>query len=326
MSGSGQVLSSDAIAALVDAAREGRLPDEAAAPQRRRRMRAVDFTRPTKFTSDQERRLKRGLEAFCRTASTRLSAELRVPLELEVINVSQLTWANAHSQVPSGSIMAIAEAHPIGTRMMLSAESSLVLGAIELLLGGTELSEVRERRLTDIDWALARHFFDRMLAQLSVIWTDLAELELAVAQLETHLETAQMVPVSEPTLALTIEARLDGVSSTLALLLPWRAIAPVADRFAARDDHSATRGAGEVETVRRAVGRVDMSLRAEVAAIELPIEQVLALQPGDVLSLGAPAEAGVTLFADKVPVHRAKPGRSGSRRAVQVTERVRRSA
>jgi flagellar motor switch protein FliM len=59
-----------------------------------------------------------------------------------------------------------------------------------------------------------------------------------------------------------------------------------------------------------------------VASIELPIEEVLALQAGDVLRLDAPAEGGVTLFADKVPVHRAKPGRSGSRRAVQVIERV----
>jgi len=32
----------------------------------------------------------------------------------------------------------------------------------------------------------------------------------------------------------------------------------------------------------------------------------------------APAEGGVTLYADKVPVHRAKPGRSGARRAVQI--------
>jgi flagellar motor switch protein FliM len=65
-------------------------------------------------------------------------------------------------------------------------------------------------------------------------------------------------------------------------------------------------------------------VRAEVASVELPIEQVLALQPGDVLSLAAPADGGVTLFADKVPVHRAKPGRSGSRRAVQIVDRVRR--
>ena len=53
---------------------------------------------------------------------------------------------------------------------------------------------------------------------------------------------------------------------------------------------------------------------------------MLALQPGDVLRLDAPAEAGVTLFADKVPVHRAKPGRSGSRRAVQITDRVEEAA
>ena len=322
MSGGGQVLSADAIAALVDAARAGRLPEEPDAPQRRRRMRAVDFTRPTKFTSEQERRFKRGLEAFCRTASTRLSAELRMPLELEVINTTQLTWSNAHGQIPSGSITALVECAPIGTRMMLSAEPGLVLGAIELLLGGTDLADIGERRLTDIDWALARHFYERLLAQMSVIWTDMARVELSVAQLEMHLETAQMVPVSEPTLTLTMEARLNGVSSTLALLLPWSAIAPVADRFAARDDAAAGRGEGEVENVRRAVGRVDMTVRAEVAAVELPIEQVLALQPGDVLRLNAPADAGVTVYADKVPVHRGKPGRSGSRRAVQVSGRV----
>jgi flagellar motor switch protein FliM len=322
---SGQVLSADAIAALVDAARDGRLPEDSPVPQRRRRMRAVDFTRPTKFTSDQERRLRRSLEAFCRTASTRLSAELRVPLELEVINASQLTWANAHAQVVPGSIDAIAEVKPLGTRLVMSAEQALVLGAIELLLGSTDISEQRERRLSDIDWALARHFFERLLSQLSVIWTDMVELELGVMQLETHLETAQMVSVSEPTLTFTLEARFNGVSSTVNLLLPWSAIAPVADRFAARDD-APDRGAEEIRQVRRAVGGVDVTVRAEVASIELPIEQVLALQPGDVLRLGAPAEAGVTLYADKVPVHKAKPGRSGSRRAVQVTERVGRIA
>ena len=107
---SGQVLSPDAIAALVEAAKEGRLPEESAADRsRQRRMRTVDFTRPTKFTADQERRIKRALETFCRTASTRLSAELRMPLELEVINVSQLTWGNAHAQVPPRSVSCLVE-------------------------------------------------------------------------------------------------------------------------------------------------------------------------------------------------------------------------
>ena len=60
-------------------------------------------------------------------------------------------------------------------------------------------------------------------------------------------------------------------------------------------------------------------MRAEVASVHLPIEAVLALKPGDVLNLQTPTDSGVTLFADKVPVHQGRPGRSGARRAVQVT-------
>jgi flagellar motor switch protein FliM len=318
----GQVLSPDAIAALVEAAKEGRLPEESASDRgRQRRMRTVDFTRPTKFTSDQERRIRRALETFCRTASTRLSAELRMPLELEVISVSQLTWGNAHAQVPPRSVSGLIEVPDVTTRMLLSAELNLVLSAIELLLGGAAAGDgapQRDRRLTDIDWALARHFLDRLVAQLSIVWQDITDVELGVAALDMHLETAQTAPVSEPTLALTIEARLERDSSTLALLLPFSAIAPVAHRFSSRDDV-----AGEDDrpaaAVRDAVGRVEMTVRAEVAAVDLPIEQVLGLQPGDVLKLDALAADGVTLYADAVPMHRGLPGRSGGRRAVQVT-------
>jgi flagellar motor switch protein FliM len=319
---SGQVLSADAIAALVDAARDGRLPEEPRPSARRRRMRPVDFSRPTKFTAEQERRLKRAMEAFCRTAGTRLSAELRVPIELEMIDTSQLTWRDAHAQVPGSSIAAVAEASPIGTKLLLSSELSLVLGAIELLLGGSAAKAVPERRLTDIDWSLARHFFERILAQLSVIWQDMANVELSLDGLDMHMEQAQLVAVSEPTLSITMEARLDGGSSTMALLLPWTSVAPVVEGFASREDVTANRGEDEARSVRRAVGRVGVSVRAEVAAREMAIEDVLALKPGDVLRLNAPADAGITLFADKVPVHRGKPGRSGSRRAAQVSGRI----
>src|SRR5207244_3047832 len=80
----------------------GRLPVGSAPPglTRSRWLRTVDFTRPTKFSTDQERRLRRVHEGFCRAASTRLAAEHRIPLDLEVIEISQLTWSDAHALVP----------------------------------------------------------------------------------------------------------------------------------------------------------------------------------------------------------------------------------
>jgi flagellar motor switch protein FliM len=300
-------MSEDAIAALVDAAKDGRPADETPSPARRRRMHAVDFTRPTKFSADQERRISRAMEAVCRTATSRLSAELRAPLELEVISTTQLTWTNAHSQVPEDALSAIVHVKPVGTRLLMCGEQGLILGAIELLAGSSDLSGVKPRRLTD-----------RVLAQMTVIWSDLFQLEVSVDELDAHMETAQMAPVSEPTLAITLEARLAGTSSTLTMLLPWATIAPVIERFSGRDDMAEV-GHGDTLSVRRAVGGVQVAVRAEVAAVQLPIEVVLALKPGDVLPLNAPADGGVTLYADRVAVHRARPGRSGGRRAVQIT-------
>jgi flagellar motor switch protein FliM len=155
-----------------------------------------------------------------------------------------------------------------------------------------------------------------------MIWTDVAGLELKLDAVDSHMETAQMVSVSEPTLSLMMEARLQGTSATLALLIPWSAIAPVANLFAAREETTGSQNEHDRSSVRRAVGNVEMQLRAEVAAVEMPIEAVLALREGDLLRLNAPASGGVTLYADKVPVQIGKPGRSGSRRAVQVTGRV----
>ena len=176
--------------------------------------------------------------------------------------------------------------------------------------------------MTDIDQALGRHFFERLLAQLTLIWTDVAGLSLTLETVDQHMETAQMVSVSEPTLSFMMEARLSGLSATLALLIPWSAIAPVADQFAAREDRRGARSDDDAASVRRAVGDVEMTVRAEVASVAMPIEAVLALKEGDLLRLNAPAAGGITLYADKVPVHTGRPGRSGSRRAVQVTGHI----
>jgi len=319
---SGESLTPEQIAALVEAAKNGELQDDAPAAVQRRspRLRTVNFARPTKFTSDQERRLSRSLESFCRTASTRLSAELRVPIELEVIASTQLTWSAAQGQLPANSVCAVVEAQPIDTRLLLSAELPFVLCALEALLGASPDHAPKERRLTEIDWALSRRLFATMLGQLSMIWKDAADVELALGSLEGSTENAHVAPFSEPTLQLTVEARIARTSSTLSLLIPYCAIAPVAAAFSQRDGAGpVTEDADAADALDNALRGVEITMRAEVADTHMSVEEVLALRPGDVVRLDGQVASGVTVFADQVAVHRARPGRSGSKRAVQIT-------
>lgn len=312
-----ELLQPDQIAAMFDAAKQGNLPEGSGGGQRRgARLRAVDFSRPTKFTADHQRRISRAIDTFNATASTRMSAELRARIELETINTAQLTWSAANAQLIDGTIAVTLSAHPIGTRLLLTAEQPLVLGAIECLLGGIADKQPKERRMSDIDWALAHRFIESVVTQLSMMFMDLAGVTLEVDELDIHSDTSQVAVVSEPTFVLMIECRMNKQSSTMSLLIPWAAIEPVADRIAGRDD--ADPEVARASGIGRALTMAEVTLRAEVAAVSLPIEQILSLAPGSIIRLGVKAGDGVSLFAENVKLGRAQPGCNGARRAVQI--------
>jgi flagellar motor switch protein FliM len=316
---SGDLLNEDQIAKLFDQAAKGKLSsNEVKVPGRRARgLRTIDFQHPTKFTADQERRIKRALEQFCRTANRRLSAELRVDVELEVIDVMQLTWFNAHAQIPYDSICGVIDGgEQSETRMLLSAEQSLVLNFVERLLGGTQAA--RERKLTDIDLVVARRFFSALTEELSLVWEELSRSELALLRLDSQPESANVASASEPTLALVMEGRLERLSTTVVLLVPYRSAGSFVNSFGGSAEDG--RDPRIAEAVDAALREVAVPVRAEVAATTLLLEEVLALRPGDVLNFNSPVSDGITLMADKVPVHRVQPGRTGRWRAVQVVE------
>jgi flagellar motor switch protein FliM len=307
-------LSDDAIAALVEAAKDGRLPDQASTAAPRADVRKADFSRPRKFSPELTRRIRRAVEGFTRTAGARLSSDLRTALELEVIATRQLIWADAHAAAAEDCLSAFITVEPSG-QMILAVEDGLVLGAIELLLGAATPGEVRRRRLTDVDWALGRHVLDRLTAQLAAAWHDVLGQELGLATVDLHAEAAQLLPVSEPTLSITFEARMGGNSHTIELLIPWSTVEPIAAPVAASEGES---DAEAEAPIRRALGTVDVQVRAEVGAVEMPIEAVLALRPGDVITFDRPMSAGVALLSGDVDVYVAAPGRQGARRAVQI--------
>jgi len=320
-----EMLDRDKVAALVEAAKQGQLPDQAPAAHRRgQRLRTVDFSRPTKFTSDHQRRISRAIDTFCQTSVTRLSTELRTPIELEAINSAQATWSGAQSQLPTGSLFVTLDVQPLGTRMLFTVEQSFVLMCLDLVLGGSPDKPPRERRFSEIDTVLTQRLFESLVHQLSLVWQDLAGISLSIIEIETHNDTSQIAAVSEPTFVVVIESRINKHSASMALLIPWLAIDPVAERLTgkeAREPEAESAGAVEIG---RAMALVPVTLRAEVAAVELPIGRILSLGPGSVIRLGAPADQGVTVYAENVKLARAQPGCNGARRAIQVSGTERR--
>jgi flagellar motor switch protein FliM len=302
----------------------GRLPLEPAGggAGRGRWLRTVDFSRPTKFSLDQERRLRRVHEGFCRAASTRLAAEHRIPLDLDVLELSQLTWADAHSMIPESAMCAALEVQPIQTSLLLSADIGLLLVCIERLLGSSIDEQPVPRKLTEIDVLLVRRIFELLVETLAATWKDMAQVELELGGIDAHSESRMFTHPSEPCLVVTLEARLPQDSTTMTLVVPYASVEPIIGAISRKEAPEAAEDLRMQQLVRERLGQVDITLRAEVAELPMDLSEVLALRVGDTLKLGPADESAITLWADEVPVHAARAGRSGGRRAAQITGRV----
>jgi flagellar motor switch protein FliM len=315
-----EVLTDDQISALVASAREGGAPalTTSSKGRRRRRVREIDFSRPTKFTQEQQRRLERAHDNFCRMAATRLSAEMRLPVEVQVIGIDQLTWSSAIADIPDPSISAIVEMEPLGTKVLMSLELGLVMRLIDRLLGGEGHARPRPTGLTEIEITLARRLFAGLLDQLSVTWDEVAGVRLSMHELELKPGNQHLAPLSEPTLRLTLEVKIDRFSSAFSLTIPYRSIEPIAGKLQGAQLGEQAPDALSQEMMRAAMAWVEVEVRAEAASIDLEIDELLAIEAGTVLPLG-PA-AGATLYVGAVPLYRVRPGRNASRRAVEVLE------
>jgi flagellar motor switch protein FliM len=284
-------------------------------------VRTIDFTRPTKFLQEQQRKFFRAHETACRTTATRMSAELRTPIEMEVLATDQMAWSSALTEIPQPSVLAIVEVHPIGSRLLLTAQFDSLVRMVDRLLGGTGETATEERPLTEIETHLTKRIFDGILEQFTPVWEELLGLRLTLLELETKPTNVQIAPPSEPTLTLTIEQRMDNSSSTLSIVVPYRSIEPVVDRLD-RSFGDGLVGSTAGEELRHALADVPVEVRAEVGSVELALGQVLSLRPGHVVHLRAPVDTGVTLYANDVAIQRARPGRDGGQRAVEIIERV----
>lgn len=283
------------------------------------RVRSIDFRRPSKFPRELVRRLEHAHAGFCRSAAGRLSAELRGAVELDVGGSDQLPWVAALDEAPAEAVVAVLRLSPHDTQVALAMDPGLATCIVDRMLGGGSDSRTEPAAgLTEVEVAILRRGIASLVAPLSSTWLDFAETELSVESIEPSPVSLQLAPPSEPTLVIHLDVRIDILESRIALLLPYRAVERPVARLAQPRHVLADVGGTASEAVRQAMREVEVELRAEVGAIELPLAEVRALKPGDLVRLRRRTADGVLLLAGDVAAHAATPGRNGGTRAVQV--------
>jgi len=283
-----------------------------------RKVRDIDFRRPMKFTREQLRVLERAHDGFCRSASNRLSAEMRSEISFKFLTSDQLPYSVVvGEELPRQAYVLVLETAPISTRFALVVEIPTVLSLISRSLGGDASDQIDEDGMSELEMAVAQRSLEGLVESLSDTWSDLCGLTLKAVEYESTPVALQLVPPSEPTLLLSFAVTVESTVSMMTVLVPWRSVDPVLDIISASQQEFVEE-VGQEGAMQRALGKVEVQVCAEAGSMVLPLKEVLNYSPGDTIIFPQSAASGVEVRIEGAKVYQAQPGTHNTKRAVQI--------
>jgi flagellar motor switch protein FliM len=256
-------------------------------PRPRQDVRTYDFKRPERVSKDQMRALEAIHEGFARNFGASLSGFLRTIVEVRVATIEQLTYSEFIHSLPNPTCFNLLNAAPLQGQLCLEISPLIIYPIIDRLLGGSNAELfIPQRPLTSIEWRLVKRITDRAVANLSEVWSNLVQVHFELAETESNPHLVQIVAPNEVVVVIGLELKMGNRAGTMTLCFPFNVIEPVMGKLATQSWLAYQRKAGSEqhrEKITNHLKTAEVELRAFLAETKITVNDLLQLQPGDII-------------------------------------------
>lgn len=289
-----------------------------AAPEVRGRLMPWSFARSGQISNEQLRAISMINDIFARNLTHHLGAWFRSRVQVGLVAAEQIPFSEFLLRVPDPAYVCSMRLEPLRAVAALQMDLTLAPAMIDLLLGG-EGNPAPPRELTDIEESILSGVVEAVCRELTTAWHAVGfAFNYEKRQMQTQI--SRLIPVSEKTLCLSFELRLEEVSGLLNLALPAVVSNAILRRLAGertRQHPQETRQRMQ-ELVRRCRAKAALQL----PAVRVPARDLGALAPGRILQLPLRARSGAEFRVEGVPLFTAAPVSRGEHRAAHLLART----
>lgn len=289
-------------------------------------VRTYDFKRPERVSKDQMRSLEAIHEGFARNFGAALSGFLRTIIEVRVATIEQLTYSEFIHSLPNPTCFNLLNVSPLEGQFCLEISPLIVYPIIDRLLGGSNAELfIPQRPLTGIEWRLVAQITRRAVATLSEVWSGLVEVEFSVAETESNPHLVQIVAPNEVVVVIGLELKMGTRAGTMALCLPFNVIEPVMGKLATQSWLAYQRKAGsekQRDQIAKHLKSAKVGLRAFLAETTITMNELVNLQPGDIIRTAKPCTGDFILQVEDRSKFAGRLYQYKGMRALRVTRQV----
>ena len=269
---------------------------------------------PTQSVGPQHMRRLRTMHAgLARDFGTALSTLLRSPVAVSLTGVDQLTYGQFVYNLETPACFYLLKADPLGERLMLDIEPSILYPMIDRLLGGGREEEPPlNRPLTEIELCLAARVVRRFLQECCHAWHDVVELKLDVLQVESNPRLLRILPADEMVILSGFEVAIGELRGLVRFCLPCRVIEQIGDKLLPED----------LARNSRCMSDSVAEVRATLAVTQITAGELADLRVGDIIATETDVNSPAMVSIDGEGRFHAKPGAYQGRKAVCLADAI----
>ena len=287
-----------------------------------RQVRLYDFGRPDKFSKDHLKALNMIHSRHGSSFAAALSALLRVPTQIELLALDQLTYREYCGSVPDNTLFVEIGLDPLASTALFEFNPLLVSRCVDLLAGASPLTNVSSPDITDIDRAIFKPVVELALKKYTEAWSTCIDLNPHVITLAPDPNNGQLLLLAEAVLVCGFEVTIGQTISMMSVCIPAASVETVLPILTlGRNRNSQSQRDEKMSSaLQKSFEEVEIESRAFLGRTNLPLEDIVNLEVGDLIRLPGNTNGSVELWMENVAAFTGTLGVSGKNLAIKIAK------
>jgi flagellar motor switch protein FliM len=258
------------------------------------------------------------------TSSLRNFTSENVELNLE--SITSLRFGDYLHSVPLPVVIAVFRAVEWDNYGILTVSNPLIYSIVDVLLGGRRsgpASSPEGRAFTSIERALVERLVRLVLTDMAAAFAPLSAIEFRYERLETNPRFAAIARPTNGAVLFRLRIEIDDRGGPLEILIPYATLEPVRDLLLQMfmGEKFGRDSIWETHLARQMLVTT-VELEALLEEQTVPLGEVMALEVGTTLSLGAEPDTPVILRCGHIPLLRGRVGRVADHVAIRIEGKI----
>ena len=250
-------------------------------------------------------------------------------VEVSLDSITSIRFGDYLNSIPLPAILAVFHAEQLDNYGLFTVDSNLIYSIVDVLLGGRRGSSamrIEGRPYTTIERTLVQRMVEVILQDMCAAFEPLAPVSFSLDRLETNPRFAAIARPANAAILVKLRIDMEDRGGRTELLLPYATLEPIrklllqqfmGEKFG-RDSIWESHLATELWSTK-------VDIEAILDEQVMPLHQIMDLEVGQTIMLGATPDSKIELRCRGVPLLTGRMGRAGSSVAVRVDAAIERT-